>query len=49
MDMVWVPGGAFTMGSNDFYPEERPVHRVSVDGCLQAASTPAEQLAPTLH
>src|SRR5207244_8466127 len=32
MDMVWVPGGAFTMGSNDFYPEERPVHRVSVEG-----------------
>ena len=32
MDMVWVPGAAFTMGSNDFYPEERPVHRVSVDG-----------------
>src|SRR3989441_13358301 len=32
MDMVWVPGAVFTMGSNDFYPEERPVHRVSVDG-----------------
>ena len=31
-DMVWVPGGAFLMGSEDFYPEERPVHRVSVDG-----------------
>jgi formylglycine-generating enzyme required for sulfatase activity len=30
--MVWVPGGSFAMGSNDFYPEERPVHRVSVDG-----------------
>ena len=27
-DMVWVPGGEFWMGSNDFYPEERPVHRV---------------------
>ena len=31
-DMVWVPGGTFQMGSNDFYPEERPVHRVAVDG-----------------
>jgi sulfatase modifying factor 1 len=31
-DMVWVPGGAFLMGSNDFYPEERPVHRATVDG-----------------
>src|SRR4029077_15535672 len=31
-DMVWIPGGAFDMGSNDHYPEERPVHRVTVDG-----------------
>jgi formylglycine-generating enzyme len=31
-DMVWVPGGAFLMGSDDFYPEERPVHPVTVDG-----------------
>ncbi|HEY8169743.1 MAG TPA: formylglycine-generating enzyme family protein [Candidatus Limnocylindria bacterium] len=30
--MVWIPGGSFLMGSNDFYPEERPVHQVSVDG-----------------
>src|SRR4051794_36236306 len=30
--MVWVPGGDFLMGSNDFYPEERPVHRATVDG-----------------
>ena len=29
--MVWVPGGEFLMGSNDFYPEERPVHGVVVD------------------
>src|SRR3990172_13163913 len=31
-DMVWVPGGTFLMGSEDFYPEERPVHTVEVDG-----------------
>jgi formylglycine-generating enzyme len=31
-DMVWVPGGTFAMGSEDFYPEERPVHRVTVGG-----------------
>jgi formylglycine-generating enzyme len=31
-DMVWVQGGTFLMGSNDFYPEERPVHTVAVDG-----------------
>jgi formylglycine-generating enzyme required for sulfatase activity len=30
--MAWVPGGSFLMGSEDFYPEERPVHRVHVDG-----------------
>jgi sulfatase modifying factor 1 len=30
--MAWVPGGTFLMGSNDFYPEERPAHRVTVDG-----------------
>ena len=26
------PGGTFLMGSDDFYPEERPVHQVTVDG-----------------
>src|SRR3989442_6695530 len=30
--MVWIPGGTFRMGSEDFYPEERPVHEVAVDG-----------------
>ena len=30
--MVWVPGGEYLMGSDDFYPEERPPHRVAVDG-----------------
>jgi formylglycine-generating enzyme len=31
-DMVWVPGTTFRMGSDDWYPEERPVHHVTVDG-----------------
>jgi sulfatase modifying factor 1 len=31
-DMVWIPGGQFHMGSDKHYPEERPVHRASVDG-----------------
>jgi len=31
-DMVWIPGGTFRMGSEKGYPEERPVHRVTVDG-----------------
>ena len=30
--MVWIPGGTFAMGSQDFYPEERPVRRVAVEG-----------------
>ncbi|MFD2082230.1 Formylglycine-generating enzyme, required for sulfatase activity, contains SUMF1/FGE domain [Actinopolymorpha cephalotaxi] len=30
--MVWVPGGTFAMGSDDFYPEERPVRTVEVAG-----------------
>jgi sulfatase modifying factor 1 len=30
--MVWIPGGEFAMGSERFYPEERPVRRVAVDG-----------------
>jgi formylglycine-generating enzyme required for sulfatase activity len=30
--MAWIPGGTFWMGSEDFYPEERPVHQVRVDG-----------------
>jgi formylglycine-generating enzyme len=30
--MAWTPGGAFLMGSEAFYPEERPVHGVVVDG-----------------
>jgi sulfatase modifying factor 1 len=30
--MLWIPGGTFRMGSEEFYPEERPVHEVSVDG-----------------
>jgi formylglycine-generating enzyme required for sulfatase activity len=31
-NMVWIQGGSFRMGSEDFYPEEGPVHRVEVDG-----------------
>ena len=31
-DMVWIPGGRFTMGSDRHYPEEARAHPVSVDG-----------------
>jgi formylglycine-generating enzyme required for sulfatase activity len=30
--MRWIPGGVFAMGSDDFYPEERPVRRAEVAG-----------------
>ena len=32
--MVWVPGGEFTMGTDSDlgWPEEKPAHRVRVDG-----------------
>jgi formylglycine-generating enzyme required for sulfatase activity len=30
--MVWIAGGEFSMGSDSFYPEERPVRRARVDG-----------------
>ena len=31
-NMNWIPGGTFRMGSEKHYPEEAPVHRVTVSG-----------------
>jgi formylglycine-generating enzyme len=31
-NMVWIPGGTFRMGSDHHYPEEAPVHRVTLAG-----------------
>jgi formylglycine-generating enzyme required for sulfatase activity len=33
-EMTMIGGGTFRMGSEDFYPEERPVHQVEVDDFL---------------
>ena len=30
-DMIRIPGGTFRMGSDKHYPEEAPVHRVTVE------------------
>ena len=32
LNMVWVEGGTFKMGSNDGYDDEQPVHDVTLDG-----------------
>src|SRR6185436_1798924 len=31
-NLILIPGGKFMMGSDKFYPEEKPVHQVTVDG-----------------
>ena len=31
-EMVWIPGGKFTMGANDGQTDEKPLHDVRVDG-----------------
>jgi len=31
-DLGWIPAQTYAMGSDRHYPEERPSHRVSVDG-----------------
>ena len=32
LGMVWVPGGKFSMGSPDGFPDELPIHEVALDG-----------------
>ncbi len=45
-DLVEIPGGEFLMGSEDHYPEESPLRRVSVDAfCLEAHPVTNRQFA----
>jgi len=37
--MQWIPGGTFRMGANQSYPEEAPVHTVTVSGFWMDAHT----------
>ncbi|MBY3048701.1 formylglycine-generating enzyme family protein [Rhizobium laguerreae] len=34
--LIWIPGRTFAMGSDSHYPEEAPVHPVTVDGFWMA-------------
>ena len=44
--MVRIPGGAFLMGSDRHYPEERPAHLVRVDGfCMDATTVTSADFA----
>jgi formylglycine-generating enzyme len=36
-DARWIPGADALLGAEDFYPEERPLRRVAVDGFWMAA------------
>src|SRR5436309_7344292 len=53
-DMVWIPGGEFSMGTDDptemicggpdAMPDARPIHRVYVDGfCMDATEVTNEE------
>ena len=48
--MVWIPGGAFQMGSSDFYPDEAPVHHAAVDSFwMDAYAVTNERFARFVH
>jgi len=52
--MVEVPGGTFTMGSVDFYPEEQPLRRTAIatdppPGKDTASAAPPATSASALH
>ncbi len=51
-EMVWIPGGEFTMGSNSDWarPEEKPAHRVRLDGFwMDRTEVTNDQFAVFVH
>lgn len=38
-EFIWLDGGEFTMGSDGYYPEEAPAHRVRVSGLRMSSTT----------
>ena len=48
-EMVWIPGGAFLMGSDNHYPEEAPAHRVAVSGFWMDRSRRDQRRVPPLR
>ena len=48
-EMVFIPGGEFTMGSDDHYAEEKPAHRVKVDGFWIDATPVTNAAVPPLR
>ena len=45
-NMVRIPGGTFSMGSDGHYPEEAPVHRVTVSDFWIDADAPKACCVP---
>ena len=46
---IWVPGGRFRMGSDKHYPEEAPVHRVTVSDFWIDRTLMTPPAVPTRH